>query len=166
MKGMLGDVVELSTNITLVQGDPAGVRRPAFGIRRRHGHTSVVFASVPDAAQFTSFVLAILQVAGIPIRLDQTVKTQILALEEDLLIETYISFSCHNCADVVQMFNAVAALNPRVKSVVIDGSLFAAEVNTRDVRSVPMMYVNGQHFGQGRTTVEDAVARLAQISQT
>ena len=71
-----------------------------------------------------------------------------------------MSLTCHNCPDVVQALNLLAVLNPRIQSVVIDGGLFRQEVEDRQVLAVPMVYLNGQHFGQGRMEVDEIVRKL------
>jgi NADH-dependent peroxiredoxin subunit F len=40
--------------------------------------------------------------------------------------------SCHNCPDVVQALNTMAALNPNIQHVMIDGALYQDEVNAPD----------------------------------
>jgi alkyl hydroperoxide reductase subunit F len=61
---------------------------------------------------------------------------------------------------VVQALNLMAVLNPGVESVMIDGALFQDEVNTRQIMAVPMVFLNGEVFGQGRMTIEEVVAKL------
>ena len=56
---------------------------------------------------------------------------QIEALDGDFDFETYFSLSCQNCPDVVQALNLMAVLNPRVRTTMIDGALFQAEVEAR-----------------------------------
>jgi alkyl hydroperoxide reductase subunit F len=85
---------------------------------------------------------------------------QIRALDGDFRFETYMSLTCHNCPDVVQALNLMAVLNPRIESVVIDGGLYQQEVADRQVLAVPMVFLNGAHFGQGRMTAEEIVAKL------
>jgi alkyl hydroperoxide reductase subunit F len=82
------------------------------------------------------------------------------SLNTDLEFETYISLSCHNCPDVVQALNLMAVLNPRVRSTMIDGALFQAEVTERKVMAVPTVLLNGQPFGQGRMTLEEILAKV------
>jgi len=71
-----------------------------------------------------------------------------------------MSLTCHNCPDVVQALNLMAVLNPRITSVVIDGGLYQQEVEDRQILAVPMVFLNGEHFGQGRMDVEEIVAKL------
>jgi alkyl hydroperoxide reductase subunit F len=42
----------------------------------------------------------------------------------------------------------------------IDGSLFQAEVEKRQVMAVPTVFLNGEPFGQGRLELEEIVAKL------
>jgi alkyl hydroperoxide reductase subunit F len=54
----------------------------------------------------------------------------------------------------------MAMLNPRVRATMIDGALFQAEVEAKQVMAVPTVHLNGQPFGQGRMSVEEILARL------
>jgi len=51
-------------------------------------------------------------------------------------------------------------LNPRIQHVAIDGGLFPAEVEARQIMSVPTVYLNGEVFDQGRMSLEQIVAKL------
>jgi alkyl hydroperoxide reductase subunit F len=42
----------------------------------------------------------------------------------------------------------------------IDGALFEDEVNARQIMAVPTVFLNGQHFGQGRMELEEILAKL------
>src|SRR3546814_17809813 len=105
--------------------------------------------------EFTSLVLALLQVGGHPIKLDQAVIDQIRNLDGDYEFETYFSLSCQNCPDVVQALNLMSIINPRIKHVAIDGALYQDEIDARQIMSVPPMYLNGEVSVQCRTRVEE-----------
>jgi alkyl hydroperoxide reductase subunit F len=160
MKELLLEIAELSDKISLVERTEAGVRTPSFSINRAGTDIGVRFAAIPMGHEFTSLVLALLQVGGHTIKFDQAVIEQIRNLEGDFEFETFMSLTCHNCPDVVQALNAMAVINPRIKVTTIDGGLFAKEVEERQIMAVPMMFLNGQHFGQGRTSVEEILAKL------
>lgn len=51
-------------------------------------------------------------------------------------------------------------LHPHITNKMIDGSLFRAEVEAKNVLAVPMVFLNGEHFGQGRTSLEEILAKL------
>jgi alkyl hydroperoxide reductase subunit F len=160
MQALLNDIVVLSDKITLVERKGAAQRTPSFAITRPGTDIAVNFAGIPMGHEFTSLVLALLQVGGHPIKFDEAVIEQIRNLEGDYNFETYISLSCHNCPEVVQALNAMAVINPRIKVTAIDGAVFPQEVEERQIMAVPMMFLNGQHFGQGRTSVEEILAKL------
>ena len=160
MKELLQEIVLLSDKITLVERLDAGVRVPSFSINRTGSDIGVRFAGVPLGHEFTSLVLALLQVGGHTIKFDDAVIEQIRNLDGDYEFETFISLSCHNCPEVVQALNAMAVINPRIKVTTIDGGVFPQEVEARQIMAVPMMFLNGEHFGQGRTNVEEILAKL------
>ena len=163
MKALLEDVAALCDKITLrLDGNDA--RRPSFNISRVGSDMGVRFAAIPMGHEFTSLVLALLQAGGHPPKVEADVIEQIKALTsvdgEDMVFETYMSLTCHNCPDVVQAFNLLAVLNPRIKAVAIDGGLFEAEVAERDIMGVPSVYLNGKFFGSGRMELGEILAKL------
>jgi alkyl hydroperoxide reductase subunit F len=160
MKELLAEIEGLSAKITLVEDNAANVRKPSFSINRAGTDIGVRFAGIPMGHEFTSLVLALLQVGGHTIKLDEAVIEQIRNLEGDFEFETFISLSCHNCPEVVQALNAMSVINPRIKVTTIDGGVFQKEVEERQIMAVPMMFLNGEHFGQGRTNVEEILAKL------
>ncbi len=72
-------------------------RTPSFQIGDR-----VTFAGVPMGHEFTSLVMALLQVSGRKPKIDDKVIDQIKNIRGEYNFTTYISLSCHNCPDVVQ----------------------------------------------------------------
>ena len=159
MLALLQDVVSLTTLISLkTDGDDA--RKPSFSINRPGAEISLRFAGIPMGHEFTSLVLALLQVGGHPSKASVEVIEQIRALKGEFSFETYFSLSCQNCPDVVQALNLMAVLNPNIRHVAIDGALFQAEVDERQVMAVPSVYLNGVNFGQGRMGLEEILAKL------
>jgi len=160
MDELLREIAALSDKITIRQSDDANERRPSFAINRVGTDVGVRFAGIPLGHEFSSLVLALLQVGGHPIKFDEAVIEQIRNLEGDFVFETFISLSCHNCPEVVQALNAMSVINPRIKVATIDGGVFKDEVEARRIMAVPMMFLNGEHFGQGRTSVEEILSKI------
>lgn len=156
---MLREITALSDKISL-RTDGRDSRRPSFALVRPGESGRVVFAGLPMGHEFTSLVLALLQVGGHPPKAAPEVIEQIRSLEGEFLFETYYSLSCQNCPDVVQALNLMAVLNPNVRHVAIDGALFQDEVEAREVMSVPSIFLNGQPFDQGRMSLEQILARI------
>ncbi len=164
---LLNDIVEASAKVSL-KTDGSDARKPSFAIVRPGTDISVTFAGLPMGHEFTSLVLALLQVGGHPPRVEADVIEQVKALEIDgeLRFETYFSLSCQNCPDVVQALNLMSVLNPRIKHVAIDGALFKDEVEQRQVMAVPTVLLNGEAFSQGRMGLEEILARIDTGAQT
>ena len=167
MRELLNDVVEQSALITLsASADQANTRTPSFSVGPKSGgehggeEGRVRFAGLPMGHEFTSLILALLQSAGYPPKVDADVIEQIKGLEGEYNFETYISLSCHNCPDVVQALNLMAILNPNIRHTMIDGALFQDEVEKRQIMAVPTVYLNGQEFGQGRMELGEMLAKV------
>ncbi|TIC83705.1 alkyl hydroperoxide reductase subunit F [Crenobacter intestini] len=159
MRTLLGEIAALSDKVSL-RDDGQHALRPSFGIASQGEAPRVHFAGVPMGHEFTSLVLALLQTGGHPPKVEADTIAAIRALQGPLNFETFVSLSCHNCPDVVQALNLIAVLNPGATSTMIDGALFQGEVDRRQVMAVPTVFVNGEHFGQGRMGIEEIVARL------
>jgi NADH-dependent peroxiredoxin subunit F len=163
MRNLLETIAGLSDQVTL---DTAGTdaRKPSFVVARQGETQGVRFAGLPLGHEFTSLVLALLWTGGHPPKVEQDVIDSIKALQSadggDFNFEVYMSLSCHNCPDVVQALSLMAIVNPKVKTVVIEGGAFQKEVEERQIMAVPMVFLNGQVFGSGRMSVEEIVAKL------
>ena len=86
--------------------------------------------------EFTSLILALLQVGGYPPKVEPAVLEQIRALDGDFEFEIYVSLTCHNCPDVVQALNLMAVLNPRIRTTMIEGGTVPGR-SRRSARSWP-----------------------------
>ena len=160
LKQLLEEIEPMSSKIGLRTESDQRVRRPSFAIQRVGTDVSVRFAGIPMGHEFTSLVLALLQVGGHPSKASQELIEQIQDLDEELEFETYFSLSCQNCPDVVQALNLISILNPKIKHTAIDGAVFQDEVERREVMAVPSVFMNGEPWGQGRMTLEEIVAKL------
>ena len=159
MLALLQDVASLSHQITLLDNG-TDARKPSFSLNRPGADISLRFAGIPMGHEFTSLVLALLQVGGHPSKASVEVIEQIRSLKGEFNFETYFSLSCQNCPDVVQALNLMAVLNPNIRHVAIDGALFQAEVDERQIMAVPSIYLNGVNFGQGRMGLEEILAKI------
>jgi alkyl hydroperoxide reductase subunit F len=160
MLELLETLVSLSAQITLEIRRDGAERTPSFSLTTPGQDIHLAFAGLPMGHEFTSLVLALLQVGGHPSKATAEVIEQVQGLEGEYRFETYFSLSCQNCPDVVQALNLAAVLNPRIQHVAIDGGLFPAEVEARQIMSVPTVYLNGEVFDQGRMSLEQIVAKL------
>lgn len=159
LKTFLQEIVALSDKITYVENNDAQ-RKPSFAITRKGTDISVRFSAMPMGHEFTSLILALLQVGGHPIKLDNETVEQIKNLPGDYHFTTYMSLTCQNCPDVVQALNMMSIINPRITHEAVDGGWFREEVEGLKIMAVPTVYMNGTQFEQGRTSVEEILTKL------
>ncbi len=160
MKELLEELEGMSEKISLIEKADPKERTPSFKVNLQEEETGIQFAGIPMGHEFTSLVLALLQVGGYPLKVSEEVIEQIKQIDGKFQFETYISLSCHNCPDVVQAMNILSLLNPNISHVMIDGALFQDEVNERKIMSVPTMILNGEVFGQGRMELEEIITKI------
>ena len=154
-------VQELADMSSLIKIEEAKLARtPSFSVNRLGEDTGVAFAGIPLGHEFTSLVLAILQVSGRGPKLDNKVIERVKKIDGIYNFETYISLSCHNCPEVVQALNTMSILNPNISHTMIDGAAYKDEVEDRDIMAVPSIYLNGEFFGSGRMDIEEILEKL------
>ena len=160
LQSLLRDITDSSPLVTVTESRDDNLRKPSFSINRPSENHGPRFAGLPMGHEFTSLILALLQVGGYPPKVDEAVLEQIRALDGDFEFEIYISLSCHSCPDVVQALNLMAVQNPRIRNTMIDGSLFQDEVKARQIMAVPTVFLNGTEFSQGRMSLEEILAKI------
>lgn len=155
----LNEVADMSEKITLETATLP--RTPSFEINPVGGKSGITFAGLPLGHEFTSFILALLQVAGRAPKIEPEVAQQIKAIDQELHFETYVSLTCHNCPDVVQALNIMSVLNPKISHTMIEGGMYQEEVTAKNVMAVPTVFLAGEEFASGRMTIEQLVEKVA-----
>ncbi len=155
----LSDHIQL-TKIFVESDKTIKERAPSLVIRSKKTGNEIRFAGIPMGHEFTSLVLALLHSGGHPIKISSELIEQVKNLSGEYYFETYIQLSCQTCPEVVQALNMMAAINPNIHHVMIDGALFPDEVAQRDIMAVPTVYLNGELFSQGRINLEKILLKV------
>ncbi len=159
VKAFLEEVVSLSDKLSIsYEKLPLS---PSFAIDRKDKKTGIVFAGLPLGHEFQSFVLALLQVGGRAPKITEEQKNSILAIDEEHNFETFVSLSCHNCPDVVQGFNIMSILNPKISHTMIEGGMFRELVEERGIMAVPQIFDNKKELASGRQTLDDLITLVS-----
>ena len=162
MLELVTELEKMSPRITMEQTQLE--RTPSFSVNKVGEDSGVVFAGLPLGHEFTSLVLALLQVSGRAPKVDDAVIKRIKAIKQPMKFETYVSLTCHNCPDVVQALNIMAVLNPNISNTMVEGGAFQDEIKERDIMAVPTVFLNGENFGGGRMELEDILTKLGEVS--
>lgn len=136
-------------------------RTPSFSIHRAGENSGIVFAGIPLGHEFTSLVLALLQVSGRAPKVEPKIIDQIKAIQGEYHFESYVSLSCHICPEIVQALNLMSVLNPGITHTMVDGAAFQEEVQAKDIMAVPAVYLNGEFFSSGRMSIEEILAKIS-----
>ncbi|WP_421792496.1 alkyl hydroperoxide reductase subunit F [Gardnerella sp. KA00718] len=157
---LLNEVADQSSKITVIEGDKSRVnRKPSFAVLNPQTNVSVSFAGLPLGHEFSSLVLAILQVSGYAPKINDDQRKAILSIGSHE-VTTYMSVTCINCPEVVQSLNTISIINPKVKHIAVEGSAFKDEVDALGVMSVPAVFENGKMISSGRSSIDELVAIL------
>ena len=160
-RDMLALVDELSSMSAKIKVEHTQLERtPSFSVNRIGEETGITFAGIPLGHEFTSLVLALLQVSGRAPKVDQKLIDQIKKIEGTYHFDSYISLSCQNCPEVVQSLNLMSVLNPNISHTMIDGGAFKKEDESKDIMAVPTVFLNGESFSSGRMSLEELLAKL------
>ena len=159
MKELVETIAPMS-DLVEVDLDGTSSRVPSFLISADDGKSEVEFAGLPLGHEFSSLILALLHVGGHPPKEEEELLESVASLEGEYHFETFFSLSCQNCPDVIQALNIMAARNPNVSHVAIDGALFQDEVEERKVMAVPTVFLNGEPFGSGRMNLAEIMAKV------
>lgn len=160
-RDMVALVDELATMSSHIKVENTQLEKtPSFSVNRIGEDTGITFAGIPLGHEFTSLVLALLQVSGRAPKVDQKVIDQIKNIKDKYHFDSYISLTCQNCPEVVQSLNLMSLLNPNITHTMIDGAAFKEEVESKNIMAVPTVFLNGESFSSGRMTVEEILAKL------
>lgn len=158
MRAFAEEVAAMSPKISVKEVDLE--KENSLSIDRVGEKSGIVFAGLPLGHEFSSFVLALIQVSGRKPKIDDSLIEKIKTIDEKLNFTVYVSLSCHNCPEVVQALNILAVLNPNITTTTIDGSGFQKEAEAKGVTTVPTIFLNDEEFGSGRLTLEKIMSKL------
>lgn len=155
---MMNDVADCSEKIVCEVYEGDGLE---FAILKDGLKTGITFRGIPNGHEFTSFLLAILNLDGkgknIP---DESIRNRVKALKGPIKLTTYVSLSCTNCPDVVQALNAMATLNGQINHEMVDGGLNQKEVDALKIQGVPSVFADGKLIHVGLSDFGELLAKL------
>ena len=171
VRALINEVSQQSNKISIIEGEKNdnsnSIRVPSFVIRRKtkqnksdDDNVFVTFAGLPLGHEFSSLILALLQVSGYAPKITDEQRESILKLGEHN-VTTYMSVTCLNCPEVVQSLNTISIINPKIQHTAVEGSAFREEVERLGVMSVPAVFEDGKLIASGRAGIDELVAMLA-----
>lgn len=155
---LLEDTASCSDKLSCTVRDGEGLE---FRILKNGEDLRIYFQAVPNGHEFSSLLLAVLNADGKGKNLpDEATRRRIEHLQGNATLTTYMSLSCTNCPDVVQALNIITLLNPRISHRIVDGALFAEEVQRLNIQAVPSVWLDGTSIHVGRSTLGELLDKL------
>lgn len=155
---LLNDTASCSDHLSCRIAEGNGLE---FSLLKNEEQTGITFRAVPNGHEFTSLLLAILNSDGkgknFP---DEVICNRIKALNGPLHVVTYVSLTCTNCPDVVQMLNVMATLNPQFTHETVDGAINQKEVESLKIQGVPSVFADGELIHVGRGEFGELLSKL------
>lgn len=133
---------------------------PQFTIYYKGKETGVSFKGIPNGHEFTSFIVALLNVDGKGKMPDASMLQRIKNLKGPIRLRTYISLTCENCPDVVQALNLMAFIHSDFKHEMIDGAYYQEEVSQLGIQGVPSVFVKKDFLHSGKIQFLDLLKKL------
>lgn len=157
---MLEEVAGLSNYIKIVKQEEVVLRSGVTFQIKNSKNSNVTFSGIPGGHEFNSFVLALLHVGGHTLNVDQSIQSFIESIKTPLEFQTYVSLSCHNCPEIVQLLNQFSVLNPVIQNETIDGGLFPEIIEDLSIQGVPTVFLNGEPFLTGKVDPAKVIEKL------
>lgn len=155
---LLEDVASCSDKIDVHKNEGTGL---SFKILKNGKATQITFRAVPNGHEFTTLLLAVLNMDGIGKNLpDEAMTKRIQALKNPVQLKSYISLTCTNCPDVVQALNIFSILNPNIQHELIDGGINQKEVEKLNIQAVPAVYANDELLHVGRSSLGELIEKI------
>lgn len=158
---LLNDVASASSKIKVrANQQVAADVAPQFCLEKNGQTTGISFKGIPNGHEFTSFIVALLNVDGKGKWPDALMIDRIKSLKGPIRLKTYISLTCENCPDVVQALNQMALIHPDFQHEMIDGAYVQDEIQQLGIQGVPSVFTNQQFIHSGKIQFLDLLKKL------
>ena len=161
---MLEDTAALSDSISLKEVSSEDLRSGVSFAIKNDTNQKAIFSGIPGGHEFNSYILALLHIGGHAIKLDDSIQSFVKTISQPLKFTTYVSLSCHNCPDIVQMLNQFAALNGNIENEMIDGGVFPELIEENNIQGVPTVFLNGESFLTGKAEPAKIIEKLLSLN--
>jgi len=162
---MLRDISSTSPKLTLKTSYESS-SFPQFKIFKNGKPTGITFSGIPGGHEFTSLIVAILNVDGKGKLPEDVLQARIRSLKGPIRLKTYISLTCENCPDVVQALNQMALIHPDFEHEMIDGGYVQDEIKALGIQGVPSVVLDRKMIHSGRIALLDLITKLEQTLGT
>ena len=137
---------------------------PALAFVDSNGiQTKGKFHGIPGGHEINSFVITVLNTAGVGKEFDTATLERLNAINKNVNLKVFVTLACHHCPDVVVSTQMMAIKNENISAEMIDIALFPELAETYGVKSVPTVIYNNKDITIGAKTANDILSKIESI---
>jgi len=106
--------------------------------------TGVRYYGIPSGQEFGSYVRDIVAISTGESGLDEEIKSELAAIDEDVNIKVFVTLTCPHCPQAVETAHQFAIENPNITSEMIESQEFMDVAQEFGVRGVPQVNINDE----------------------
>lgn len=134
---------------------------PALAFVNHKGEqTKGKFHGIPGGHEINSFVITILNTAGVGKEFDLVTLDRINSINKNFNLKVFVTLACHHCPDVVVSTQMMAIKNENISAEMIDISLFPELAEKYGVKSVPTVIYNNEELTIGAKNINEILNKI------
>lgn len=126
--------------------------------------TGSKFYGIPGGHEINSFVITLLNVAGVGKDFDTATNERLSAIDKEVNLKVFVTLACHHCPDVVVSTQLMAIKNEHISAEMIDITLFPELAEAHNVRSVPTVIYNNKELTIGSKNTFEILSKIETIA--
>lgn len=137
---------------------------PAMAFVNSNGEqTGGKFYGIPGGHEINSFIITLLNTAGVGKEFDLGTLERISKIDKDVNLKVFVTLACHHCPDVVVATQMMALKNEKISAHMIDIALFPELAEKYGVKSVPTVIYNDKELTIGAKSPSEILAKIEAI---
>lgn len=121
------------------------------------------FHGIPGGHEINSFVITVLNTAGVGKEFDTATLERLNSINKDVNLKVFVTLACHHCPDVVVATQMMAIKNDNISAEMIDIALFPELAETYGVKSVPTVIYNNSEITIGAKNANEILNKIESI---
>lgn len=138
---------------------------PVTGLYCDGQYSRVSFHGVPGGKEMNAFILGIYNLAGPGQDIARGLVKKIRKIQGKVNIKVCVSLGCQHCSKSVIAAHRMAMLNENIHAEMIDARLYPELIERYNIERVPMIIVNDQEIGIGKTMIEDILEIVKKVTK-
>lgn len=107
-----------------------------------NGSGNIKYYGVPSGYEFSSLIDDIVDLGTGDIEMDDDVRSDLEAIEDDVHIRVFVTPTCPYCPAAVRIAHKFAMINPNIKADMIESYEFTEMADKYNVQGVPRVVIN------------------------